>query len=86
LIRTSAHRVIERPIETVLFVNEEPGDRQEAKRGLTRRGYRVHVAVGGPRALDIYPWHPGHFDIVVSNVAIPRIGVSGAPGSDGGLA
>jgi len=69
----STPEVNDRPIETILFVDENTAIRRVAQQGLSRRGYRVLLAESGTRALQTLLLHQGRIDVVISNVVIPRL-------------
>jgi PAS domain S-box-containing protein len=56
---------------TVLVVDDEAGIRDVAERILVRHGYDVLVASNADEACDLARRHPGHLDLVVSDVIMP---------------
>ncbi len=57
--------------ETLLVVEDEAALRDVAGRILSRAGYRVLTAAGGPQALDLAAGHEGAIDLLVSDVVMP---------------
>ena len=57
--------------ETLLVVEDEAALRDVAGRILSRAGYRVIAAEGGPQALELAALHDGAIDLLVSDVVMP---------------
>jgi len=62
--------------ERILIVEDDPGVRTLARGVLHRLGYRVIVAQDGVEALQLWREHQGNFDLVVTDLVMPR-GLSG---------
>jgi two-component system, cell cycle sensor histidine kinase and response regulator CckA len=60
--------------ERVLLVEDETALRAGTARILTDRGYDVVVACDGVEALEIFDREAGSIDVVVTDVAMPRMG------------
>jgi PAS domain S-box-containing protein len=60
-------------LETVLLVEDEDSVRALAETILVRLGYRVLVADGGEKALEIWHERGGRIDILLTDVIMPRI-------------
>ncbi|HEY6781089.1 MAG TPA: response regulator, partial [Thermoleophilaceae bacterium] len=61
--------------ETILVVEDEDAVRRLTQRILSRAGYSVIEAVGGPAALAAWKAHPGEIDLLLTDVVMP--GMSG---------
>ncbi len=59
--------------ETVLIVEDEPALREVTHRILSRAGYRVLAAASGPEAIEIVTDYPGHIDVLLTDVIMPRM-------------
>jgi two-component system, cell cycle sensor histidine kinase and response regulator CckA len=59
---------------TVLLVEQDPGVRRIAERGLSEKGYRVLSAEDRADALKLLTTAQAEIDIVVSNIDLPRGG------------
>jgi CheY-like chemotaxis protein len=59
--------------EAVLVVEDDPMVRRLAVRVLARGGYRVSEAADGAAALSMFEERGGDFDIVVSDVVMPKM-------------
>lgn len=59
--------------ERLLLVDDEPPVRWTMKRQLESLGYRVTVAGDGGEALELLRARPGEFDLVLSDVTMPRV-------------
>jgi PAS domain S-box-containing protein len=57
--------------ETLLVVEDEAALRDVAGRILSRAGYRVLSADGGPQALELAAGHDGSIDLLLSDVVMP---------------
>ena len=57
--------------ETLLVVEDEAALRDVAGRILSRAGYQVLAADGGPQALELAALHDGIIDLLVSDVVMP---------------
>ena len=60
--------------ETILLVEDEPSVRRSTSMLLRRVGYTVHEAVDGVDALTQYRDQPDHFDLVLTDLMMPRMG------------
>ncbi len=60
--------------ERVLLVEDEPSVRAAAERILQNAGYRVSIAEDGAQALSVYEREAGAFDLVVTDVVMPKLG------------
>ncbi|HET8770981.1 MAG TPA: ATP-binding protein [Gemmatimonadaceae bacterium] len=60
--------------ETVLLVEDERAIRQLLERALTKRGYNVLTASDGKDALVVADEAQGRFDLLISDVIMPRMG------------
>jgi PAS domain S-box-containing protein len=58
---------------TVLVIEDEDALREVVRRILTRHGYRVLVANGGPAAIELATGHQGTIDLVLSDVVMPQM-------------
>jgi two-component system cell cycle sensor histidine kinase/response regulator CckA len=65
---------VERPVETVLLVEDEASVRQLSKRVLEHAGYRILEATNGRDAEHLFATHPGSIDLVVTDVVMPGCG------------
>jgi CheY-like chemotaxis protein len=59
--------------ETILLVEDEPHVRELAAEMLSRQGYRVIVAADGAEALRLARELNGRFDLLVTDVVMPRL-------------
>lgn len=59
--------------ETILLVEDEPHVRELAAEMLSRQGYRVIVAADGTEALGLAAELNGRFDLLVTDVIMPRL-------------
>lgn len=57
----------------ILVVDDEPNVRRLAMRVLAAEGYRVTEAQDGLEALDFIKTHGVGFDIVISDIVMPRL-------------
>ena len=57
----------------VLVVEDEPALREVACRILIRNGYHVLTAASGPEAIDLITGHPGHIDLLLTDVIMPQM-------------
>jgi CheY-like chemotaxis protein len=72
--------------ETILLVDDEEPIRRTARRILERYGYRVLLASDGAEALNLIREHGSEIQLVISDVAMPKMGGKGlydAARSDG---
>jgi CheY-like chemotaxis protein len=60
--------------ERILVVDDEEGVRRSAVRVLSRFGYVVHEAADGEGALAAVGDAPAPFDLVISDIVMPRMG------------
>lgn len=60
--------------QTVLMVEDEAALRRTAARILERHGFTVLVAADGLEALDLFHAHEDHIGLIVSDMAMPRMG------------
>jgi PAS domain S-box-containing protein len=66
-----------RGTERILLVEDEPEVRRATTRVLEQSGYRVRVAADGEEALALLAAEPGGFDLVVTDMVMPRLGGAG---------
>jgi signal transduction histidine kinase/ActR/RegA family two-component response regulator len=59
---------------TILLAEDEPAVLKLAARVLRSRGYNVLQARDGVEALEIQQAHPGHIDVLITDVIMPRLG------------
>ncbi len=59
--------------ETILFLEDDPGLRDTARRVLERLGYRVLVAADGLEGLAVYRRHRQDIDLVISDMVMPGL-------------
>ena len=59
--------------ELVLVVEDEPAMREVTRRMLERSGYRVRDVESGPEAVDIVTGQPGHVDVLLTDVVMPKM-------------
>ena len=59
--------------ETVLLVEDEDALREVTHRILTRNGYRVLTAAGGPDAVAVAADHGGPIDLLLTDVVMPHM-------------
>jgi two-component system cell cycle sensor histidine kinase/response regulator CckA len=69
-----AARIESRGTETILIVEDEPGVRELASQFLKASGYSVLEASDGVKALEVAEKHPGHIDLLLSDMVMPRMG------------
>jgi CheY-like chemotaxis protein len=62
-----------RGTERILVAEDEEGVRRLARRSLEDLGYEVTVAVDGQEALEIIQGEPSRFQLIVSDVGMPRL-------------
>jgi PAS domain S-box-containing protein len=60
--------------ETILLVEDESAVREITRIVLARHGYRVLVAESGNAAIAIADAHPGHIDLLITDVVMPGLG------------
>ncbi len=60
--------------ETILLVEDEEALRRVGSRVLESRGYTVITACDGEDALEIYRSKQHHFDLVISDLIMPKMG------------
>ena len=60
--------------ERILIVDDEEGIRRSAAHVLRRSGYTVEEAVDGEKALALLGRAENHFDLVLSDLVMPRMG------------
>jgi two-component system cell cycle sensor histidine kinase/response regulator CckA len=58
----------------VLVVDDDDLVRTFVRTALTRAGYAVTVAPGGEQALALFRAEPGRFDLILTDVQMPRVG------------
>jgi PAS domain S-box-containing protein len=61
----------------ILFADDEEAVRRAAARQLSSLGYRVHLAVDGNEALELYRSRPREFDLVMLDLTMPRLDGAG---------
>jgi len=61
-------------VERILLVEDEVSVRRIGRLVLERQGYSVSEAGDGTAALNLIQERPGHFDLVVSDRVMPRMG------------
>jgi CheY-like chemotaxis protein len=59
--------------ETVLVVDDEPFVRRFVTAALEHEGFSVLAASDAEDALDVARRHPGHIDLVLTDVCMPRM-------------
>src|SRR5918992_643257 len=59
--------------ETILIVEDEDAMREVTRRILTRHGYDVIVAVGGPEAIAIAEGRASRIDLLLTDVVMPQM-------------
>ncbi len=59
--------------ETILVVEDEDALRVLTERVLVRHGYKVLTAANGAAALQVAADHPGHLDLLVTDVVMPAM-------------
>ena len=59
--------------QVVLIVEDETALREVTRRILDRNGYHVLTAASGPEAIDIITSHPGHIDLLLTDVIMPQM-------------
>jgi CheY-like chemotaxis protein len=64
---------IPRGTERILFVDDEEAIAELGRKMLEGLGYRVSIATSGPEALELFRAEPGEFDLVVTDVTMPRM-------------
>ncbi len=60
--------------ELVLLVEDQEALRRTTERTLQRLGYRVVAACDGVEALEVFRTHPEPFDLILTDVVMPRMG------------
>ena len=60
-------------IQTLLLVEDEHTVQNALRLALTRLGYRVELASNGEEGLRVFESHSGKFDLVVSDVVMPKM-------------
>jgi len=59
--------------QVILVVEDEPAMREVTRRMLDRSGYRVLAAGSGAEAMDIVTGQPGHIDVLLTDVVMPKM-------------
>jgi CheY-like chemotaxis protein len=59
--------------ERILFVDDEPSIARMSKRQLEKLGYKVEACSSVTDALDIFRKNPGAFDLVITDMTMPRL-------------
>ena len=59
--------------ETILFVDDEPFQNEMAEQILNRLGYQVVTCNDGVQALDLFTNKKDRFDLVITDMAMPKI-------------
>ncbi|MBF0508730.1 MAG: PAS domain S-box protein [Deltaproteobacteria bacterium] len=62
---------IPRGTETILLVDDEPGLLDTGKKILERLGYQVTAETSGVDALGAFMAQPAHFDLIITDMAMP---------------
>ena len=73
-VASTAKRVGKAPAkggETLLLVEDEPSLRDVTAQILRRLGYKVHVASGGPEALELAREHRGEIQLLLTDMIMP---------------
>ena len=60
--------------ETILLVEDDPQVRDVGRRALERAGYSVLAVGDAEAAIAVADRHPGHIHLLVTDVALPRVG------------
>ena len=63
---------VTKTVERVLVVDDEQAVRAVVERVLASDGYELHVARDGGEALELFEAHNGAFDLILSDVVMPR--------------
>jgi CheY-like chemotaxis protein len=58
---------------TILAVEDEPALRDVLQRILAGAGHEVLIAADGPAALALAHEHPGHIDVLLTDVVMPHM-------------
>ncbi len=69
----SPHCLPKEGSERILFVDDEEGFIRSGKEILEQLGYAVVTAANGLEAYEIFRQNPGSFDLVVSDMAMPKM-------------
>lgn len=64
----------EKPLETILVVEDEAGIRALVRKILRRQGYEVLEAGNGEEALALAASHGGNLDLLITDVMMPQMG------------
>jgi PAS domain S-box-containing protein len=65
---------LERGTETILIAEDKPLVRRILKTALENAGYTVLEAVDGEQAVEVARRHPGHIDLLLTDVVMPGAG------------
>jgi CheY-like chemotaxis protein len=65
---------LERAVETILLVEDEPAVRQLFAQALTKSGYAVYEARNGQEAMKLFDQHGEHIDMLLTDIRMPYMG------------
>ena len=64
---------LQRGLERILLVDDEPAVMEMAARLLKRLGYKVTSQTDSVSALEVFRSNPGEFDLVITDYAMPKL-------------
>ena len=70
----SRQAMLERGTETILIAEDKPLVRRILRTALENAGYTVLEAVDGEQAVEVARRHPGHIDLLLTDVVMPGAG------------
>jgi nitrogen-specific signal transduction histidine kinase/ActR/RegA family two-component response regulator len=71
--KTAVNKIFSGGTESILFVDDEPAILNMAAQTLEKLGYTVTTAKNGFEALTIFRENPKRFDLVVSDITMPKM-------------